>query len=59
MKGDRIGEFEEITLLAVKAIEPPVYGVPVQQYVERHAGRRVAMGAVYSALERLERKGYL
>ena len=59
MKGDRIGEFEELTLLAVKAIEPPVYGVPVQQYVERHAGRRVAMGAVYSALERLERKGYL
>jgi DNA-binding PadR family transcriptional regulator len=59
MKGDRIGEFEELTLLAVKAIEPPVYGVPVQQFVEKTTGRTVAMGAVYAALDRLERKGFL
>ena len=59
MKGDRLGEFEELTLLAVKAVEPPVYGVPVQQYVEHTTGRNVAMGAVYAALERLERKGFV
>jgi DNA-binding PadR family transcriptional regulator len=59
MKGDRLGEFEELTLLAVKAVDPPVYGVPVQQYVERATGRNVAMGAVYAALERLERKGFV
>ena len=59
MKGDRLGEFEELTLLAVKATEAPVYGVPVQQYVEKTTGRAVAMGAVYAALERLERKGFV
>ncbi len=59
MKGDRLGEFEELTLLAVKAIEPPVYGVPVQLFVEQQAGRDVSMGAVYAALEPLERKGYV
>ena len=59
MKGDRLGEFEELTLLAVKAVEPPVYGVPVQQYVEKTTGRATAMGAVYAALERLERKGFV
>ena len=59
MKGDRLGEFEELTLLAVKAVEAPVYGVPVQQYVEKTTGRAVAMGAVYAALERLERKGFV
>ena len=59
MKGDRLGEFEELTLLAVKAVDPPVYGVPVQQYVEQATGRNVAMGAVYAALERLERKGFV
>lgn len=59
MKGGKLGEFEELTLLAVKAIEPPVYGVPVQQFVEAQTGRNVAMGAVYASLERLERKGYL
>lgn len=59
MRSNRIGEFEELTLLAVKAIEPPVYGVPVQRFVEKHAGGTVAMGAIYAALERLERKGHV
>jgi len=59
VKGDKIGEFEELTLLAVRAVEPPVYGVPVQQFLEQVSRRRVAMGAVYSALDRLEDKGLL
>ena len=59
MKGDRLGEYEELTVLGVKAVEPPVYGVPVQQYVEKTTGRATAMGAVYAALERLERKGFV
>jgi DNA-binding PadR family transcriptional regulator len=54
-----LGEFEELTLLAVKAIGEPTYGVPVQQYVERAAGRAVSMGAVYATLARLEAKGLL
>jgi DNA-binding PadR family transcriptional regulator len=59
MKGSRIGEFEEITLLAVCALDPPVYGVPVQQFVERTTRRNVSVGAIYAALERLEAKGHL
>ena len=62
MKGDRLGEFEELTLLAVCAISAArhdVYGVPVQQFVEKQTGRDVTMGAVYSALDRLEDKGYV
>jgi PadR family transcriptional regulator PadR len=59
MKGDRLGEFEELTLLAVCAMKGDVYGVPVQQFVEQQTGRNVTMGAVYSALDRLEDKGYV
>jgi DNA-binding PadR family transcriptional regulator len=59
VKGDRLGEFEEIALLAVRALDPPVYGVPVQRFVERMTGRTVSMGAIYAALARLEAKGYL
>lgn len=59
MKGDRLGEFEELTLLAVCAIKGDVYGVPVQQFVEKQTSRNVTMGAVYSALDRLEDKGYV
>ena len=43
MKGDRLGEFEELTLLAVRAIKGEAYGVPVQRFVEKAAGRTVTM----------------
>ena len=59
MKGDRLGEFEEMLLLAVYALGDETYGVPVQQHVERASRRNVSMGAVYAALDRLERKGFV
>jgi PadR family transcriptional regulator PadR len=62
MKGDRLGEFEELTLLAVRvlgALGDDAYGVSVQEYVEQVTGRVVTMGAVYASLERLERKGFV
>jgi DNA-binding PadR family transcriptional regulator len=59
MKGDRLGEFEELTLLAIRALEPPVYAVPVQRFIARTTGRDVVMGAIYASLDRLEQKGLL
>jgi DNA-binding PadR family transcriptional regulator len=59
MKGDRLGEFEEFTLLAIRALGDGTYAVPVQEYVERATGRRVSMGAIYAALTRLEDKGFV
>lgn len=59
MKGDKLGEFEEFALLALHALKDDTYGVPVQQYMEKHLGRTVTIGAVYAALTRLEEKGYV
>jgi PadR family transcriptional regulator PadR len=59
MKAQHLGELEELTLLIVVSLGPEAYGASVQKGLERHAGRRIALGAVYGALERLERKGYL
>jgi DNA-binding PadR family transcriptional regulator len=59
MKGDRLGEFEELLLLAVRATGDESYGVPVQEYLERTTGRNISMGAVYGALDRLEYKGFV
>jgi PadR family transcriptional regulator PadR len=59
MKGERIGEFEELTLLAVMTLGEGAYGVLVQEVIERQTGREVTLGAVYAALERMERKGLL
>jgi DNA-binding PadR family transcriptional regulator len=57
MKGDRLGEFEELTLLAIRALDPPVYAVPIQRFIARTTGRDVVMGAIYASLDRLEQKG--
>jgi PadR family transcriptional regulator, regulatory protein PadR len=57
MKGDRLGEFEELLLLAVQAIEREPYVVPIQRYLERITARNVSLGAVYAGLDRLELKG--
>jgi PadR family transcriptional regulator PadR len=56
---DRVSEFEELTLLAVRALDDDAYAVAIQQFIERTTARAVVMGAVYAALDRLERKGHL
>ena len=60
MKGDRLGEFEEFTLLAVRALGDHTYAVPVQQL--RRRGHRPAASRwapIYAALARLEDKGFV
>jgi PadR family transcriptional regulator PadR len=59
MKGDRLGEFEELLLLALQALRDDTYVVPVQQYLERVTARAVSLGAVYAGLDRLELKGFV
>jgi DNA-binding PadR family transcriptional regulator len=59
VKGDRLGEFEELLLLGLQALEENTYVVAVQQYLERITGRRVSLGAVYAGLDRLELKGFV
>jgi PadR family transcriptional regulator, regulatory protein PadR len=53
-----LGEFEFAVLLAVLHLET-AYAVPVRTLIEERTGRRVARGALYTALERLENKGCL
>ena len=59
MKDSHLGELEELALLVVIGLGANAYGVTVQQRLEANAHRRIALGAVYAALDRLERKGYV
>lgn len=59
MKGHHIGEFEELVLLAAFSIDGEAYGVSLQEKLEELLERTVSIGAVYAALDRLERKGYV
>jgi PadR family transcriptional regulator PadR len=54
-----LGELEQIVLLAVLRLGDEAYAVPVLEQIEAQTGRKVARGAVYTALERLEAKGCL
>ena len=52
-----LGEFEQLILLAILRLEGQAYGVTIRTEIAEHAGRRVAPGALYTALDRLEDKG--
>src|SRR6266851_4539058 len=56
-KGDFLGEFEQIILLAVLRLADDAYGMEVRREIEARAGRDASIGAVYATLDRLEAKG--
>jgi PadR family transcriptional regulator, regulatory protein PadR len=59
MKGDYLGELEELILLTVGILHPEAYGVAVMDEIEKQAGRSLNISAVHSVLTRLEEKGFL
>lgn len=59
MKKYQLGEFEEIVLLTVGVLYDEAYGVAIKQEIERRLRRKVSVGALQSALRRMEKKGYL
>jgi DNA-binding PadR family transcriptional regulator len=59
---DTLGEFEQSVLLAIAHLHQSgedSYGVAIRQLIEARTARRVPVGALYTALDRLERKGYV
>jgi PadR family transcriptional regulator PadR len=54
-----LGDFEQMVLLALLRLGNDAYGMEVREEIERRTGRDVSYGAVYTALDRLDRKGYV
>jgi len=59
MKKFQLGEFEEIVILTVAILHDNAYGVTVKKEIESRLRRSVSVGALQTALKRLEEKGYL
>lgn len=59
MKRAQLGEFEEVVMLAVGVLYDQAYGVSIKKEIESRLSRGVSVGALQSALKRLESKGYL
>jgi len=56
---DQVGQLEQHVMLAVLRKQPTAYGVSIQQELLLRTGREHSAGAIYTTLERLERKGFL
>ena len=59
MKGNHLGEFEELLLLVVASLADGAYAVSVKLEVEDKANRKTNISAIHSTLYRLEEKGML
>ncbi len=59
MKKYYLGEFEEIVILTVGILNNQAYSVAIKNEIESRLSRTVSMGALHTALIRLEDKGYL
>ncbi len=53
---EALGMFEHLVLCAIVCVEPKAYGTSIADALERATGRAVSPGALYTTLERLEKK---
>jgi PadR family transcriptional regulator, regulatory protein PadR len=59
MKKYQLGEFEEVVILTIGVLYNEAYGVSIKKEIENRLSRNVSMGALHTALKRLEDKGYI
>ena len=59
MKFTQLGEFEELVLLTIGALQDNAYGVSIKNEIAEKTARKVSIGALHSALNRLEKKGFV
>src|SRR5216110_3698461 len=56
-KGDYLGNFDLMLLLALLRLGEDAYGVTIAQELEEQTGREVVVASVYATLERLQERG--
>ena len=56
-KTPTLGDFEQLVLLGVLRLDDGAYGAAIRREIHERSGRDVSINAVYTTLDRLERKG--
>lgn len=59
MAKEYLGEFEELVLTLVAALQEDAYGAAIADEIEQKLKREVNLSAVHVTLYRLEDKGYI
>ena len=57
--GDSVGEFEQLILFALLRFGAKVSAVTIRQQIEGRTCRAISPGALYTALDRLETRGFV
>jgi PadR family transcriptional regulator, regulatory protein PadR len=57
--GESVGEFEQLILFAVVRLGAGATAVTIRQEIESRTSRTVSSGALYTALDRLEGRGFV
>ncbi len=52
-----LGEFEQLILFSLIHLGSDAYGVSIRKLILERTGREVSSGAIYTTLERLEKRG--
>ena len=52
-----IGDFEQRILFALVRLGAEAYGVTIRGEIEKRTGRAISAGALYTALDRMEKRG--
>ena len=52
-----IGAFEQQILFALMHLGADAYGLTIREQIEARTGRPISAGALYTALDRLEKRG--
>lgn len=55
--GHHLGEFEQLILFALLRLGDDAYGVTIRREIEANTDREVSAGAVYTTLDRMEKRG--
>ena len=57
--GSQLGEFEQLLLFALVHLGRDAHGVRIRQEIEQRTRRSVSAGAIYTAMDRLEGRGFV
>lgn len=58
MRGEHLGELEELVLLTIGSLYKEAYAVAILEEIKKHTRRKMDVTAVHAVLRRLEKKGF-
>lgn len=54
-----LGELEQLLLMTLVQVGPKASGADVRQFIEDRTGRVLSPGAVFTAMQRMDRRGFV